>query len=141
MAAPAAGEVDRKVFESEIPVDRVVTLCNGGEDVHITGTEHWVRTEIVTKTGGEHVNWKGEWDVTAVGLTSGDEYKVQYSLHQVANGKAPLAPPTSQVFTHRVTPRVGNGPHAYVETDHDTIVLDFETGALKVFNLRLTSSC
>jgi hypothetical protein len=41
MASPAAAKVDRKVFISESPIDMTVALCNGGEDVRISGTEHW----------------------------------------------------------------------------------------------------
>jgi hypothetical protein len=141
MAIPALAKVDRKVFVSELPVDMTVTLCDGGEDVHITGAEHWEYNVFVTKTGGEHINWKGYWDVTAVGVSSGNEYKVSYSLHQVGNGKAPNAPPTSQVLTHRVTMRVGTGPEALVTTYHGHLVLDFDTLEIKVQKGTVTSSC
>jgi len=141
LAAPAAAKVDRNVFISDIPVDMTVTLCDGGEDVHITGTEHSEYSVFVTKSGGEHINWKSSWDVTAIGTSTGTEYKVAYSLHQVANGKAPAAPPTSQVLTHRVTMRVGTGPEALVTTTHITRVLNFDATEAKVSNVRMTSSC
>ncbi len=141
MAVPVAAKVDREVFVSDIPVNMTVTLCSGGEDVHITGTEHSEYNVFVTKSGGEHINWKSSWDVTAVGVVSGDEYKVSYSLHQVANGKAPTAPPTSQVLTHRVTMRVGTGPEALVTTSHTTRILNFDATEAKVVKVTMTSSC
>jgi hypothetical protein len=70
-----------------------------------------------------------------------DEYDAKYSLHQVANGKAPAAPPTSQVLTHRVTMRIGTGPQALVTTLHTHRVLDFETLETKVQRWTVTSSC
>jgi hypothetical protein len=140
-AIPAAAKVDRKVFISERPIDMTVTLCDGGEDVRISGTEHWAYNVFETKVGGEHINWKGYWDVTATGVSTGDEYKVKYSLHQVANGKAPAAPPTSQVSTYRVTMRIGSGPQALVTTLHSHRVLDFETLETKVQKRTVTSSC
>jgi hypothetical protein len=140
-AIPAAAKVDRKVFISESPIDMTVALCDGGEDVRISGTEHWEYNVFETKSGGEHINWKGYWDVTATGVSTGDEYKVKYSLHQVANGKAPAAPPTSQVLTHRVTMRIGSGPQALVTTLHSHRVLDFETLEMKVLKVTVTSSC
>jgi hypothetical protein len=140
-AVPAAAKVDRKVFISESPIDMTVALCDGGEDVRISGTEHWVYNVFETKSGGEHINWKGYWDVTATGLSTGDDYKVKFSLHQVGNGKAPAAPPTSQVLTHRVTMRIGSGPQALVTTLHSHRVLDFETLEMKVQRFTVTSSC
>jgi hypothetical protein len=140
-AVPAAAKVDRNVFISESPIDMTVTLCNGGEDVRISGTEHSVYNVFETKSGGEHINWKGYWDVTATGLSTGDDYKVKFSLHQVGNGKAPAAPPTSQVLTHRVTMRIGSGPQALVTTLHSHRVLDFETLEMKVQKVTVTSSC
>ena len=141
MAVPVAAKVDRNVFVSDIPVDMTVTLCGGGEDVHITGTEHSEYNVFVTKSGGEHINSKSSWDVTAVGVSSGDDYKASYSLHHVANGKAPLAPPTSQVLTTRVTMRVGAGPEALVTTSHTTRILNFDASEAKVVNVTMTSSC
>jgi hypothetical protein len=140
-AVPAAAKVDHKVFITERDVDMTVTLCDGSENVHISGTEHWEYNVFETKTGGEHINWKGYWDVTATGLSTGDEYPVKYSLHQVANGKAPAAPPTSQVLTHRVTMRIGSGPQALTTTEHSHRVLDFKTLEVKVQNWTTTSSC
>ena len=141
MASPAAAKVDRKVFISESPIDMTVALCDGGEDVRISGTEHWAYHVFETKSGGEHINWKGYWDVTATGVSTGDEYKVKYSLHQVGNGRAPAAPPTSQVLTHRVTMRIGSGPQALVTTLHSHRVLDFETLEMKVQKWTVKSSC
>ena len=141
MAVPVAAKVDREVFVSDIPVDMTVSLCGGGEDVHITGTEHSERNVFVTKSGGEHIDSKSSWDVTAVGVSSGDDYKASYSLHHVANGKAPLAPPTSQVLTTRVTMRVGAGPEALVTTLHITRVLNFDASEAKVVKVTMTSSC
>jgi hypothetical protein len=74
---PARAQAIVFTMSQAIPVDTVLTACNG-ETVHVTGTANCLEHTTVSADGhfvfDAHMNYQG---VTGVGLTTGAQYRVQ----------------------------------------------------------------
>ena len=75
--APARAQATVFTLAQAMPVDTILTACNG-ETVHVTGTANCLEHTSTSSNGNfvfdAHMNYQG---VTGVGLTTGAQYQVQ----------------------------------------------------------------